>query len=155
MHFLIGSASEVPGVPNELPVSRSFSDDPKMLISHQPIEVSNGEDTGTFLCGIQSLVLPFVTETRMPSAWKPDPRHAYSPPWLERMESLNIPLWDQKPSMLLHRLGSFENNPILQDRLANIFMAKRQKWAVSTLWSLLLTLGIASFSIRLVLGKLR
>lgn len=80
-----------------------------------------------FLRENEALVLPFVTETRLPPAWKPDLRHVYSQDWLEKMEHLNIPLWDRKPSMLLHKLGNFQNNLILRDRLAKIFVAGRQK----------------------------
>jgi hypothetical protein len=51
------------------------------------------------------------------------------PEIIAHLTSLSIPCLNGKPNLLLHDMGSFTRDPLLDKRLKNIFMPNNHTWA--------------------------
>jgi len=60
--------------------------------------------------------------------WTPSSESDLDPEIVDHLTSLSIPCLKGKPNLLLHDLGSFTRDPILDKRLKNIFMPNSHTW---------------------------
>lgn len=74
----------------------------------------------TFIVEIDSNLTKLVVGDISMPVWLPN--DYCDPTFLSHLERLRIPCLKGKPNLLLHDLGSFQDDPVLQKRLQNIFM---------------------------------
>ncbi|TFK35170.1 hypothetical protein BDQ12DRAFT_325383 [Crucibulum laeve] len=89
------------------------------------------KDVNEFLAELQPSIAKLVAgEISMP-VWSPD-SEGLDASIVEYLQQLRIPSLKGKPNLLLHDLGSFNHDPLLQKRLKNIFMANNHTFLVNT-----------------------
>jgi hypothetical protein len=92
---------------------------------------------------VQDALHVFLEELRSPMAslvqgeialeyWQPPQDDEQDPDIIEHLNSLEIPCLKGKPNILLHDLGTFQEDEVLLRRLQNIFMANNHTYVI--LW---------------------
>ncbi|KAF7299267.1 hypothetical protein MIND_00875400 [Mycena indigotica] len=122
-------------------MDRTLSSSPIPMEAETPVDHSgfNAADWGydippaaiTLLNEIFPNMLDFVSDNRPMPLWSPNP--AVLPrnsPHFDHLQSLQIPSWNNAPSLLLHNFGSLLHNPQMINRIDSIFEPKNHIFLV-------------------------
>ncbi|KIJ99806.1 hypothetical protein K443DRAFT_8140 [Laccaria amethystina LaAM-08-1] len=109
-------------------VIRNWKDAEQDASASRDAEVQ--KDIQNFLEELQPTMTKLVRGDISLPVWSPD--DSMDPEIAEHLRSLHIPCLKGKPNLLLHDLGSFQDDESLQKRLKNIFMPNNHTFLVNT-----------------------
>ncbi|KAF8808854.1 hypothetical protein BYT27DRAFT_7285678 [Phlegmacium glaucopus] len=110
-------------------VVRKWEQIPLPLLTPQDTAVK--ADVHRFLTELQPTIRKLVVGDIVLPTWSPSGDYL-EPETIAHLNSLKIPLLKGKPNLLLHDLGSFTLDALLEKRLKNIFMPNNHTFLVNT-----------------------
>ncbi|KAG6908568.1 hypothetical protein DXG01_004126 [Tephrocybe rancida] len=93
------------------------------------VESQDASDVDGLLAEIRPAMIRLVMGKLGLPTWVPETGHVHT---TAHIRNLHIPYLNGKPNVLLHRLGSFEGDSTLAERLGNIFMPNHHTFLVNT-----------------------